>query len=67
MNWRIIRQTPARGDKPARDIAFASNIMDRGRAERIAAEYEALAADFDGAKFVVCEDIKTEKNENEPN
>ena len=61
MNWRIIRQTPARGDKPARDIPFASNIIERERAESIAKEYEALAKDFDGAKFIVCEDDKKEE------
>jgi hypothetical protein len=58
MTWRIIRKTPARGDKPARDIGAGCNIFDRETAEEIAAKLEGWAADFDGAKFIVEEEEK---------
>ena len=61
MTWRIIRQTPARGAQPARDILAGSNIFARDRAEEIATKLEGWAADFDGAKFVIEEEKKEEK------
>lgn len=61
MTWRIIRQTPAQGGKPARNIPSGSNIYDRKNAEAIAAKLEGWAADGDGAKFIVEEEEK--KNE----
>lgn len=58
MTWRVIRQTPARGDQPAEESLFGMNIYLRSRAEEIAREYEGLAQD--GAKFVIEEESREE-------
>ena len=60
MTYKIIRQTPARGDKPARDIPAGYNIIDKNDAEAIAAKLEGWAATYDAAKFIVVEEEKSD-------
>jgi hypothetical protein len=62
MTYKIIRQTPAQGDKPARDIPSGRNIIEKKDAEAIAAKLEGWAADHDAAKFVVVEEEKPVSN-----
>jgi hypothetical protein len=58
MTYKIIRQTPARGDQPARDIPAGHNIIDKSDAEAIAAKLEDWASTYDAAKFIVVEEEK---------
>jgi hypothetical protein len=58
MTYKIIRQTPARGDQPARDIPSGSNILDKSDAEKIAEKLEGWASTYDAATFVVVEEEK---------
>jgi hypothetical protein len=58
MTYKIVRQTPARGDQPARDIPAGCNILDKNDAEKIAAKLEDWASTYDAAKFIVVEEEK---------
>jgi hypothetical protein len=58
MTYKIIRQTPAQGDKPARDIPSGRNIIEKKDAEAIAAKLEGWAEAHDAAKFIVVEEEK---------
>jgi hypothetical protein len=58
MTYKIIRQTPPRGDVPARDIPSGRNILDKNDAEAIAAKLEGWAEAHDAAKFIVVEEEK---------
>ena len=62
MTYKIIRQTPARGDVPARDIPSGRNIIEKTDAEAIAAKLEGWAATHDAAKFIVVEEEKPASN-----
>ena len=60
MTYKIIRQTPARGDQPACDIPAGHNIIDKNDAEAIAAKFESWAATYDAATFIVVEEEKSD-------
>lgn len=58
MTYKIIRQTPARDGKPARDVPSGCNIICKDYAHEIAAKLEGWASTYDGAKFIVVEEDK---------
>lgn len=57
MTWRVIRETPARGDKPAQDSNAGMNIYSRETAELIVEKYREWGVDSK-TKFRIEEETK---------